>query len=427
MAMQLLIKQVTIIDPRSPFHKKKKDIWIEENKIKAIDDYIAIDQIQTLQLEDLLVSPGWVDIFAQFGEPGLEYNETLTTGSQVAIKGGYTHVFVIPNTYPILDHRSQIEYIVNRSKLLPIHIHPLGAISKNTTGKELAELFDMFDNGALAFTDGILPIQQPGLLLKALEYVKAFQGTIIQLPNDCSMGSYGLMNEGIASTQLGMLGIPMIAEEIMIQRDIELLRYTGSKLHITGVSTQKGLDYITQAKKDNLSISCSCTPYHLFFTDDALKNYHTSFKVMPPLRDITQQAYLQKAVIANQVDCIASHHLPEKQDHKSCEFDFAKWGMQSLQSTYCAVNHCIGEQLTDTQIVEMFSINPRHIFQLPPAIIQEEQEADMTFFSRTGSTTLNHKTNQSKAVNSGFWDIPLQGEVKGVYTKNHLSLNPLNY
>jgi dihydroorotase len=248
----ILLKKVLIANELSEFNGLIKDIYIENSCIVEIADEINHTNCTVFNQENSIVSSGWVDVFSHFCDPGFEYRETLSSGAKAAVAGGFTQVFVLPNTNPVIQSKSQVEYIVQQSKTLPIQVYPLGAITKNIEGKDLAEMYDMQNSGAIAFSDGLQPIQTPGLLLKALQYVKAFDGTVIQMPIDKSIGANGLMNEGIVSTQLGLPGIPTIAEEIMIQRDIDLVRYTKSKLHITGISTAKSVALLQAAKAEGL-------------------------------------------------------------------------------------------------------------------------------------------------------------------------------
>ncbi|MDQ6890406.1 MAG: dihydroorotase, partial [Bacteroidota bacterium] len=234
--MKVLLKGV-IITSSSPHTALPTDILIENGIITKIDKKINISADQIIQKENLHVSAGWMDCFANFCDPGNEHKETLETGANAAAAGGYSEVMLIPNTHPSVHNKSQVEYIVQRSKNLPVTIHPIGAITKHTEGKELGEMYDMHNSGAIAFSDGINSLQSSGIMLKALEYLKAIDGTIIQLPDDKNIATHGLMNEGIISIQLGLPGKPAISEEILIARDIELLKYTDSKIHFTGIST----------------------------------------------------------------------------------------------------------------------------------------------------------------------------------------------
>jgi dihydroorotase len=254
--MKVLIKQATIVDSSSPLNGKIKDILITEGIIDKIADHIENAAGATIiDQEGLHISIGWMDIFANFADPGFEYRETLETGAAAAAAGGFTDVMVLPNTKPVVDSKSQVEYITQKSKPLPVTIYPIGAVTKNAEGNELAEMYDMQHSGAIAFSDGIHAIQNGGLLLKALQYVKVFDGTIIQIPDDKSFGSNGLMNEGIISTQLGLPGKPAIAEELIVARDLKLARYAESNIHFTGISSAKSLEYIRRSKKIGIKVT----------------------------------------------------------------------------------------------------------------------------------------------------------------------------
>jgi dihydroorotase len=247
--MKLLLKQVTICDNNSPLDGLTKDILITNGLITSISDVInGSPEVKIIDIKETFISPGWVDIFSHFNDPGLEYKETLETGAQAAAAGGFTHVFVLPNTQPSISSKAAVEYVVQKSKSLLVNVLPIAAISKNVEGKELAEMYDMRNSGAVAFSDGLEPVQTPGLLLKALQYIKAIDGVIIQLPGDRTIAKAGLMNEGVMSTKLGLPGSPALGEELMISRDLELAKYTDSKLHITGITTAKSVQLIKQAK-----------------------------------------------------------------------------------------------------------------------------------------------------------------------------------
>jgi dihydroorotase len=420
--MKILIRQTKIIDEQSPFNGLIKDILVDTNQIIAIADQINETADQIIESPDLCVSIGWVDTFSSFCDPGIEYKETLETGSASAAAGGFTQVFVLPNTDPVVDNKSQVSYIVQHSKSLPVSIHPIGAITKKIEGKDLAEMYDMKNNGAIAFSDGLSPVQTAGLFLKALLYVKAFEGVLIQIPIDKSIGSGGLINEGIISTQLGLPGIPAISEETIVKRDIDLARYTGSKLHITGVSTATSMDLISEAKNEGLNISCSVTPYQLHFCDEDLVNYDTNLKLNPPLRTRKDMLALRKAVQDGLVDCIASHHLPQNWDNKVCEFEYAKSGMIGLQTSFPAINAVLPD-LTEEQIVALFSSNARKIFAIPSTNINVGSQAELTLFSKSGLTTLTKANNKSKSANSAFLEKELKGKVLGILHKGIIITN----
>ncbi|HUQ67276.1 MAG TPA: dihydroorotase [Flavitalea sp.] len=423
--MTVLIKQARIIDPSSPYNETRQDILIESGIIKNIGNELNSSEGETFYADDLHVSPGWVDIFANFSDPGYEFRETLESGSRAAAAGGFTDVFLVPNTKPVTDNKSQVEYLNRKSGSLAVNIHPIGAISKNTEGKDLAEMYDMRNSGAIAFSDGINPVQSAGLLLKALQYVKAFDGVVIQIPDDKSVGANGLVHEGIVSTRLGLAGKPMMAEELLVARDIKLARYTESKLHFTGVTSPRSIDYIKRAKDAGLPVTCSVTPYHLFFTDEDLKDYDTNLKVYPPLRSAAEQSVLLNAVTDGTIDCIATHHMPHDYDSKVLEFEYAKNGMTGLETCY-AVLKTILPAVSEKQWVDLLSLNARKIFGLEHLSINKNEKATLTLFSPGGKTKIASHEFYSRSVNTPFAGKELSGSVLGTIQNNKLFIRNKN-
>ena len=420
--MKLLVKQATILDTSSPYNGLIKDILIDDGIIQRMDDLISAAGVKTIEANNLLVSAGWIDIFSHFNDPGFEHKETFETGANAAASGGFTHVFILPNTQPAVSNKTAVEYIVQKSKDLPVTLLPIGAVTKNIEGNELSEMYDMYNSGAIAFSDGLQPVQTPGLLLKAFQYIKAIDAVLIQLPADKSISKFGLMNEGITSTQLGLPGIPSIAEELMVSRDIELAKYAGSKLHITGISTAKSLQVIKEAKENGAHITCSVTPYHLVFCDEDLFDYDTNLKTDPPLRSRQDMLALRRGIEAGIVDCIASHHLPQNRDEKICEFEYASPGMSGLETVYTTINK-IMPHLTNGRITDLLGNNARKIFSLHRPVIRENEVADLTLFTKEGCFVYDLSAVKSKSKNNPFINQQLNGKVIGIINKDKVYLN----
>jgi len=420
--MKLLIKQAYITDPLSSRHGTIQDILIENGTIREIAPSISEKADQTVEQKGLHISPGWVDIFSNFADPGYEFKETLETGAAAAAAGGYTDVFLIPETQPVTDNKSQVEFLQHRNGGLPVTINAIGAVTKNLSGTHLAEMYDMKKSGAVAFSDGLHPIQSSGVLLKALQYVKAFHGVIIQIPDDTSISPNGLIHEGIISTQLGLPGKPMMSEELIIARDIKLARYTQSRIHFTGVTSPKSIEYIRRGKDSGLDITCSVTPYHLFFSDDALVEYDTNLKVYPPLRPKAVITLLKQALMDGTVDCIASHHLPHEYDSKVLEFENAKYGMTGLETAY-AVIQTLFPALSAEKIAALFGANARKIFNLNANTIEKGSAGNLTLFNPETVWTFDLNKSVSKSRNSPFHNSTFTGKAFGIITKGKLHLS----
>jgi dihydroorotase len=423
--MNVLIKQATIIDAASPFNGKVKDIFIADGIITSIADSIIPNSNDTvIDQQGVHISIGWMDIFAHFTDPGFEYRETLQTGISAAAAGGFTAVMLLPNTKPAIDTKTLVEYIAKNTNQSLVTLYPIGAVTKNTDGKELAEMYDIHGAGAVAFSDGIHAIQNTGLMLKALQYVKPFNGTIIQIPDDSSIGANGLMHEGIISTQLGLPGKPAIAEELMVASNLKLARYAESNIHFTGVASAKSLAYIKKSKDSGIAVTCSTTPYHLFFTDDDMQAYDTNLKVNPPIRSADDKQALIQALANNTIDCIASHHIPHNYDAKICEFEYAKFGMIGLESLFGVVGLLVNEQFTLQQLIDKLTIQPRTIFNIEMPQITEGAKACITLFNPNTEYTFTQQMIQSKSNNSAFIGKQLKGKVIGIIHNNQLHINP---
>jgi len=433
--MSVLIQHAKFIYPGSDFHEMIVDIGISDNghtiNISNADlkehPAIIVDGKKVWHTEEtteeaLCVAPGFVDVFADYREPGFEQKETIASGLRAAAAGGFTDVLLAPNTKPAIATQSGVQYVLQRASGSVVRLHPLGAITQDIEGKSLAEMLDMRTHGAIGFTDGWHPVQNTNLMLKAMEYAKSFDGVLLQIPLDASLAAGGLMHEGVLSTRLGMAGIPVLAETIMIHRDLELLRYTNSKLHITGVSTAEGVNMIRAAKAEGLNVTCSATPYHLALSDEALSSYDSVYKVSPVLRSENDRQALIAALSDGTIDCIASHHRPQDWDSKAKEFEYAGEGMNLQELAFNVVWQALREKVSLERLVDAFSIQPRKIFGLQPAV-QNEGMISLTIFS-PGSETDFHEANiKSLSRNNPFIGGKLSGKILGIFSRNQLHLN----
>lgn len=403
----MLIKNVSIADPDSGFNGKVLDIYIEKGIIKKIGKQLKEKALQVIEAKGKYLSPSWISLMADFAEPGYEHRETIDSGLNAAANGGFGQVILVPNTDPGIANKSTVEFVQQRAAGHKVRLNVLGAISQKLEGKNLAEMMEMYHAGAKAFSDGWKPVQNAGLLQKALEYVKAFDGLVVQLPLMASLAD-GLMNEGENSVKFGMPGIPNIAESLFVHRDIELARYTGSKLHISGITTADSLALVKKAKKEGVQVSCSVTPYHLLFTDAELISYNSLFKVDPPLRTEKDRKALIKALEDGTIDCIAIHHKPQDWDAKVKEFEYATSGMAAMELAWPMLLKA-APNVSAERWADLCSNNIARIFKLDKVTVEEGAVANFTLFDTTTTWTLNKEAAQSMAYN-----IPLLGtELKG--------------
>lgn len=410
--MSIFISQVLIADSASSHNGQVINIRVHQGKLD-FGAARAVDGDEIIDGSGLLAMPGFADIFCRIGEPGLEQKETLKTVTAAAVAGGYTTLMMLPNTRPAIDTAAQVSFIVEKSKSLPVQVFPMGAISTGCRGEDLAEMYDMHAAGAVAFSDGLHAVQNAQVMLKALQYVKAVGATVISMPVEENLTRHALMHEGIASTRLGLPGMPAMAEHLMLQRDIALLEYTKSRLHITGISTAASVQLIKQAKEKGLQITCSVSPYHLHFTDSHLGDYDSALKVNPPLRTEADVAALRQAVIDGTIDCIASHHQPQDWDAKTCEFEYAAYGMSTLEVCFSAVKTAC-PILSPERLSELFTANPRKIFGLPAVSLSHQAIANMVLVAPDEKYTFTADMIKSLGKNNAFVGKELLGKIHRV-------------
>ncbi len=419
--MNILIKSAKIIDNRSQHNGKTVDILIEKGMIKQIGKTLkAPKNYQELSFKDLHVSSGWFDLRANFCDPGHEYKEDLNSGLKAAAKGGFTGVLVMPDTHPAIDNKSGIEYIINKTKGNCVDAFPAGAVSHHLEGKEIAEMYDMHITGAVAFTDNKHSISSSSLLSRALLYSQSFNGLIMDFPNDRELSNHGQINEGIISTELGLKGIPALAEELMVNRDIYLAEYCGSRIHLSNISSKQSVKMIAAAKKKGLKITADVNSYHLLLDETELQHFDSNCKVTPPLRTKEDIKALINGLKEGTIDAICSDHTPEDIETKQCEFDNAAFGMINLQTSFAVANTALTGKLTLAESIAKITTGPRVLLNLPLPEIKEGEIANLTLFSPTIKWSLQKEHIVSKSKNTPIIGRELTGKVYAVVNNNQI-------
>lgn len=411
--MSILIKSATILNPGSSFHKQKLNIFISDAGVIKTIGKDAPKATKVIESKNLMVSMGWFDMRANFNDPGLEYKEDLNSGLKTAASGGFTGVALLPNTKPCVESKNEVSYLRSGNNKNVTQVYPVGAVTKGCKGEDFTEILDMHASGAVAFSDGENPIWNTDILLKTLQYLQKFNGLLINKPEDKYLTAFGTMNEGITSTFLGLKGMPGLAEEIMIQRDIELLKYAGGRIHFSNISTAQALKLIVGARKSGLNVSCDVAAHNLVFDDTLLSDYDTNYKVNPPLRDKKDVRALEKSISGSDIDVIVSSHTPQDEESKKLEFDHAGFGMMGLQTFLpIMVQKLNGNDIS--ALLEKFTVNPREILNLPIPKIEEGEKADLTIFDPDLDWMYNADSNYSKSTNSPWLGQTLTGKILGV-------------
>ncbi|WP_231489972.1 dihydroorotase [Pedobacter sp. Leaf170] len=413
--MNLLVKQVTIADPQSKFNNQQCDLRITDGKIQQIGKLSAEKNEEVFEANGAFLTPGFFDLNCAAGDPGFETKEDIQTLTAAAKAGGFTGLALLPQTSPVVQSKSQVEYIVNKSKGNLVDVLPIGAISQNREAKEIAELFDMQQAGAIAFSDGDRAIQDDGFMSRALQYAKGLNALLMVYPENKSIAGKSQINESKNSVLLGMKGLPPLAEEMHIARDIFLATYNDTKIHISNISTAGSVALIRRAKKDGVKITCDVTAHHLVFTEDLLIDFDSNYKVKPPLRSKADVKALISGLKDGTIDAIVSQHRPEEIEFKNVEFEIAHYGITGLQTVLPLL---LKAGLDAVLIAEKLTINPRKLLNLNIPVIAEGAEANFTIFDANEKWLYNPGSNQSKSANSPLIGTELTGKVKLVYNNN---------
>jgi dihydroorotase len=416
--MNLIIREAKIIDSKSPFHNQIVDVKINEGSIEKIGINLPEESgFEDIKLENLHLSEGWFDSSVSLGEPGFEDRETIANGLHVAAKSGFTGIALQPNSYPIIDNQSQINFVRNKATGFATELFPIGAFTKESEGKDMAELFDMKNAGAIAFGDYNKNTDNANLLKIGLQYVQDFDGLLLAFCQDTSIKGNGVANEGVVSTRLGLKGIPNLAEELQLSRNLFLLEYTGGKMHIPTISTAKSVELIRNAKAKGLNVTCSVAVHNLVLTDEKLDGFDTRFKVSPPLRTEADLKELLAGILDNTIDMITSDHNPIDIEHKKMEFDGAKNGTIGLETAFGTLTTVLPLE----KVIEKLTAG-KNRFGIKNSSIKEGSIANITLFDPNGNWTFNKENILSKSKNSAFIGQEMIGKVYGIYNQGKLVL-----
>lgn len=420
--MDTVFKEVKILDRKSPFHNSIQNILVKDGLIDKIGKS-NFHASKSVNCKGLKVSVGWFDMRSNFNDPGLEFKEDIESGCKAASSGGFTGVAILPNTEPVIQTKSHVEYIKSRSSAFLPDIYPFAALTTDTKGEELTEMIDLHYAGAVAFTDGELPTWNADILLKSLIYLQKFDGLLINKPEDRMLTQFGDMNEGPTSTMLGMKGMPALAEELMIKRDLDILEYTGGKIHFSNISSKGAVSIIRKAKKNNQNITCDVSIHHLIYDETQLHEYDTNFKSNPPFRTDSDKKALIKGVADDTIDVIVSSHSPQDEENKKLEFDRAAFGLTSLQTFYPQLN-TLAKEIGLEKLLEKITDAPREVLSLAKSTIQENEVANLTFFSEKEEWLFNDETNKSKSINSPLYNTIQKGKVMAVVNGIKSQIDP---
>jgi dihydroorotase len=423
-----LIRGARIIDPSQAFDRHA-DVLVENGRIACLGNNLdAPPSFELIDARDFVLSPGWCDMHVHFREPGREDEETIATGCAAAMAGGFTAACPMPNTSPAMDKREIVESVIEKAENTPVDVHPIAAATKGREGKELAEMAELVEAGAVAFSDDGCAIATAEVTRRAMEYANMLHVPIIEHAEDATLDECGTMNEGMFSTRLGLSGMPAVAEDIIVARDILLAEYTGAHVHIAHLSSARALELIRWAKQRGIRITCEVTPHHFTLTDEAvaLSNYDTNTKMNPPLRSQKDVEAMIAGLQDGTIDVIATDHAPHASEEKDVEYPAAPFGIIGLETALgLMLTRLVKTNLLSlNEVIAKVTIAPRRILNLPPVQIKEGEPANLLLFSTTKTWQVNKTKFYSKSRNTPFHGWELTGKVFAVYNKQQLWMNP---
>ena len=416
--MNLLLKNTTILENQNPFHKQQVDIEITDGIISNIGKNLTVKAgYEVIEKDNLHVSQGWLDTSVVFGEPGFETTETIENGLKVAAKSGFTSVFLHSNTNPAIDNQAILQFVKSKAQNSVSNLHIVGCLTKNSEGTDLAELFDMKNAGVVAFGDYKKSMSNANLLKIAFQYVENFDGILFVQPMNKDIKGKGFVNEGEVSTKLGLKGIPAMAEEMEIERNIALLEYTNGKLHIPTITTKNSIDLIAKAQAKGLQITCGVSVNNLVLTDEELVDFNSNTKIYPPLRTETDRKALIEGVLNNVISVITSDHCPVNIEQKQLEYDLADYGSIGLESAFGALQTVLPTEV----IVEKFTAKKSY-FNIENSTISEGNKADLTLFNPNEEWVFGKENILSFSKNSIMMGKKMKGKVYGIITNNKIEI-----
>ena len=409
--MKLLLKGGRVVDPSQGLDREC-DLLLDKRKVAAVSRGLDAAGAKTLDVSGLVVCPGFLDMHVHLREPGQEWKESVESGCQAAAAGGFTGIACMPNTVPVNDSRSVTELILSQAEehgLVPVY--PIGAVTKGQEGEELAEMEDMLAAGAVAFSDDGKPVKTSLMMRKALEYSRIFDVPIIDHCEDTVLVDGGVIHEDVVSTRLGLKGWPAVAEDLIVHRDILLAEYTGGRVHIAHISSGRSVEFVREAKRRHVRVTCEVTPHHLVLTDKAVGDYDTDAKMNPPLRSHSDVQALREALADGTIDAIATDHAPHHCDEKCVEFSLAPFGIVGLET---AVSICIDRLVHAgvidlARMVELFTVGPARILGLRKGTLQVGADADLTLLDLDREVEVTPEEFRSKSRNTPFKQWKLRG------------------
>jgi dihydroorotase len=425
-APDLLLTGGTLLDPEAGT-RRRADVLIRDGTIAQVAEAIDAPDVPVYDCTDRLITPGWMDMHVHFREPGYEHKETIETGARAAAAGGFTTVACMPNTDPPIHTRDVVEFILERAEPTPVDVHPIATVSKERAGKELAEMADLEAGGAVAFSDDGSPVQHAGLMRRALEYSSMLERPIINHMEELTLNPHGHMHEGAVSSRLGVAGIPGLAEEVMIARDVELAAFTGGHIHVAHISTRRAVELVREAKARGVNVTAEVCTHHLALTDEAVaaSGFSTHTKMHPPLRTADDVAALKDGLRDGTIDALCTDHAPHASFEKEVEFTAAPFGILGLETAWGLIGRALIEPgiLSVEEAVRKLTVAPRQILHLPMPTFDEGAPATLTVFDATTRWTFTEDDIRSKSENTPFVGDEMVGKPWAIYNKGQFVAN----